>query len=311
MRRRLSEGKGILVVNFLVLRHVDCEGFGLWEECCQQAEIAFELVDLYRGGNLPPPHRFQAVISLGGPMNVYEEEAYPFLKREDAYIQQVLALGVPFLGICLGGQLLAKAVGGVVTRNGVKEIGWHTVELDLQGQRDPLFAGLPETLTIFQWHGDTFSIPKGALRLATSPACENQAFRCGFGGIAYALQFHLEVTPAMVEEWVREDGGELKGRRGLVNPASVLAETPAQCERLRDIASRVFTNFCRLSKLRYAGIGSALPEQPSPAKSTSARDEARVARAWQAYRELMAKGQLRCGVTCPLDGIGQCTGGCW
>jgi GMP synthase-like glutamine amidotransferase len=307
----LSEGKGILVVTFLVLRHVDCEGLGLWEECCHQAGIAFELVDLHRGGNLPPPHRFQAVISLGGPMNVYEEEAHPFLNREDAYLRQVLALGVPFLGICLGGQLLAKAVGGMVTRNGVREIGWHPVVLDPQGQRDPLFAGLPERLTVFQWYGDTFSIPRGAVRLATSLACENQAFRYGFGVIAYALQFHLEVTPSMVKEWVGEYSGELEGMRGPVTRASVLAETPTQCERLRDVANRVFTNFCRLSKLRYAGIGSALPEQPSPAKSTSARDEARVARAWQAYRALMANGQLRCGVTCPLDRIGQCTGGCW
>lgn len=244
-------------------------------------------------------------------MNVYEEEANPFLKREDAYIRQVLALGVPFLGICLGGQLLAKAVGGIVARNGMKEIGWHTVELDQAGQRDPLFTSLPERLTVFQWHGDTFSIPKGAIRLATSPACENQAFRFGFGGIAYALQFHLEVTPPMVAEWVREYGGELQKLGGLVNPAILLAETPAQCERLRYAANRVFTNFCRLSKLRYAGIGSALPEPPAPTKSRSVRDETRVAHAWQAYRALMAKGQLRCGVTCPLDRIGQCTGGCW
>ncbi|HLE80990.1 MAG TPA: type 1 glutamine amidotransferase [Dehalococcoidia bacterium] len=283
----------------------------MFEGLLIRRDISYRYVKLYEGESIPDLGPYSGVVLLGGPMNVYEEEAYPFLKREDAYIQQVLALGVPFLGICLGGQLLAKAVGGVVTRNGVREIGWHTVELDLQGQRDPLFAGLPESLPVFQWHGDTFSIPKGAIRLATSPACENQAFRCGFGGIAYALQFHLEVTPAMVEEWVREYGGELEGLRGLVTPASVLAQTPPQCERLRDIASRVFTNFCRLSRLRYAGIGSALPEQPSPAKSTSARDEARVARAWQAYRALMAKGQLRCGVTCPLDRIGQCTGGCW
>ena len=298
-------------MNFLVLQHVDCEGLGLWEESCREAGIGVEVVALHRDGTLPPPHRFQAVISLGGPMNVYEEEANPFLKREDAYIRQVLALGVPFLGICLGGQLLAKAVGGVVTRNGVKEIGWHTVDLDQPGQRDPLFAGLPETLTVFQWHGDTFSIPKGAVRLATSPACENQAFRCGFGGIAYAFQFHLEVTPAMVEEWVREYGSELRKPGEQLRAATLLEETSAQCERLRSLAKQVFTNFCRLSKLRYAGIGAALPEPPAPTKSRSVRDETRVAHAWQAYRALMAKGQLRCGVTCPLDRIGQCTGGCW
>jgi hypothetical protein len=131
------------------------------------------------------------------------------------------------------------------------------------------------------------------------------------GGIAYAHQFHLEVTPSMVEAWVREYGTELKDPGEQRSAASLLEETPAQCERVRSLAKQIFTNFCRLSKLRFAGIGSALPEPPTPTKSTSARDEARVARAWQAYRELMARGQLRCGVTCPLDGIGQCTGGCW
>ncbi len=158
-------------MNFLVLQHVDCEGLGLWGECCREEGIALEVVALHQGALLPPPHRFQAVICLGGPMNVYEEEAYPFLAPENALIRQVVGDGVPFLGICLGGQLLAKALGGRVTRNGVREIGWHSIDLDQQGQRDPLFAGLPDRFTVFQWHGDTFSIPQGATRLAGSPAC--------------------------------------------------------------------------------------------------------------------------------------------
>jgi len=299
-------------VKFLILTHVDCEGLGLWEECCQEASIGVEVVALHRNGTLPPPHQFQAVICLGGPMNVYEEGAYPFLKREDAYIWQVLALGVPFLGICLGGQLLTKAVGGFVARNEVKEIGWHTVELDQAGQRDPLFTGLPETLTVFQWHGDTFSIPKGAIRLATSPACENQAFRYGFGGIAYAFQFHLEVTPPMVAEWVREYAGELATLGGAVDVEQMLAEAPARCEELRSLSRRVVLNFRRLVEVRFAGVGSVVPVEPLPErpKRVSSRNLT-VEQAWQQYRELMAKGKLRCGVTCPLDRIGQCTGGCW
>jgi GMP synthase-like glutamine amidotransferase len=245
-------------------------------------------------------------------MNVYEEEAYPFLRREDAYIRQVLALGVPFLGVCLGGQLLAKAVGGVVTRNGVKEIGWHPVELDLQGQRDPLFAGLPETLTVFQWHGDAFSVPRGAVRLATSPACENQAFRLGFGGIAYALQFHLEVTPPMIAELVREYVAELATLGESVNVEGMLAEASARCEELRSLSRRVFQNFRRLVELRFAGVGSVAPVEPVPEKPNRvSRRRLTVEQAWQQYRELMAKGKLRCGVTCPLDRIGECTGGCW
>ncbi len=269
-------------MNFLVLKHVDCEGLGLWEDHGREAGIKFEVVDLHRGGSLPPLHRFQAVISLGGPMSVYEEEAHPFLRGEDTYIRQVLALGVPFLGVCLGGQLLTKAVGGVVTRNGVKEIGWHTVELDPQGQRDPLFTGLPETLTVFQWHGDTFSIPKGAVRLARSPACENQAFRFGFGGVAYALQFHLEVTPAMIADWVQEYAGELGALGGTEMVEPMLTETPTRREQLQSVSRRVFGNFCRLVQLRFAGVGSAtemerLPEKPAPDRLDHFREVDQVA----------------------------------
>jgi GMP synthase-like glutamine amidotransferase len=298
-------------VNFLVLQHVDCEGMGLWEECCREDGIALEVVALHHEAPIPPPHRFQAVICLGGPMNVYEEESYPFLKAEDAFIRQVVAEGIPFLGICLGGQLLAKAVGGCVTRNPVKEIGWHSVELDQPGQRDPLFAGLPDRLPVFQWHGDTFSLPSGAVRLARSDACQNQAFRFGFGGIAYALQFHLEVTPTMIEEWVREYSAELAALDELVNQVSILEQTPAQCEELRAVSRRVFKNFSRLVKLRYAGVGAPPPpSSPLPVRRRSAKDLT-VEEARQRFHELMAKGKLRCGITCPLDRIGQCTGGCW
>ena len=295
-------------VNFLVLQHVDCEGMGLWEECCREDGIALEIVALHHEAPIPPPHHFQAVISLGGPMNVYEEETYPFLKAEDAFIQEVVAAGIPFLGICLGGQLLAKAVGGCVTRNPVKEIGWHAVELDQPGQRDPLFAGLPDRLPVFQWHGDTFSLPSGAVRLARSDACQNQAFRFGFGGIAYALQFHLEVTPTLIDQWVRQYGADLDGT---ADPAQMREQAPVRCAELLPLSRRVFKNFTRLVQLRYTGVGAEPVDRPQqPVRRRSARDLT-VEEAWQRYRELMAKGKLRCGITCPLDWIGRCTGGCW
>ncbi|MBI2561383.1 MAG: type 1 glutamine amidotransferase [candidate division NC10 bacterium] len=295
-------------MNFLVLQHVDCEDMGLWEDCCREAGIALEMVALHREAPIPPPHRFQAVISLGGPMNVYEEETYPFLKAEDDFIRRVVSNGIPFLGICLGGQLLAKAVGGRVTRNPVKEIGWHAVELEQPGQRDPLFAGLPDRLPVFQWHGDMFSLPGGAVRLARSDACQNQAFRFGFGGIAYALQFHLEVTPRMIDRWVHTYRADLDGT---ADPAQMREQAPARCAALLPVARRVFKNFTRLVQLRGPGVGAQpVDRPPQPARRRSARDLT-VEQAWQRYRELMARGKLRCGVTCPLDRIGRCTGGCW
>lgn len=295
-------------MNFLVLQHVDCEDMGLWEDCCREAGIGLEMVALHREAPIPRPHRFQAVISLGGPMNVYEEETYPFLKAEDDLIRRVVADGIPFLGICLGGQLLAKAVEARVTRNPVKEIGWHAVELDQPGQRDPLFAGLPDRFPVFQWHGDTFSLPGEAVRLARSDACQNQAFRFGFGGIAYALQFHLEVTPTMIDRWVRQYGADLDGT---ADPAQICEQAPARCAALLPVARRVFKNFTRLVQLRCPGVGAEpVGRPPQPPKRRSAKDLT-VEQAWHRYRELMARGKLRCGVTCPLDRIGHCTGGCW
>ena len=244
-------------------------------------------------------------------MNVYEEEVYSLLQPENAFLRQVVGEGIPFLGICLGGQLLAKALGGRVTRNGVKEIGWHSIELDQQGQRDPLFAGLPDRFPVFQWHGDTFSIPSGARQLATSHTYQNQAFRFGFGGIAYALQFHLEVTPTLVEKWTHEYAAEFAELDGGVDVHAILAETPTRCEELGPMSRRVFKNFCRLVQLRFAGVGAAPAPRPQESVRRRAAKELTVEEAWQRYRELMAKGRLRCGVTCPLDRIGRCTGGCW
>ncbi|MFQ5804562.1 MAG: type 1 glutamine amidotransferase [Candidatus Methylomirabilales bacterium] len=303
MDRMNSKNKRMTI---LVIKHVDCEGLGVWEEFCREDGIAVEVVALHREDPLPPPGQFQGVISLGGPMNVYEEGAYPFLNMEDRFIRQALREDVPFLGICLGGQLLAKAVGGLVMQNDGKEIGWYPITLDQMAQRDPLFAGLPESFTVFQWHGDSFYPPIGAVQLASSQACRNQAFR--YGGIAYAFQFHLEVTPPMIGEWAREYGAELGD---LVNRAHMLEEAPAQFERLRPLSRQVFNNFRCLICLRASKRGSPTADWPRQGDQTGSAENPKVERARQRYRELMLRGQLRCGPTCPLWHIGHCTGGCW
>jgi GMP synthase (glutamine-hydrolysing) len=235
-------------MTILVIKHVDCEGLGIWEDFCRHKGVAVEVVSLHRGDPLPSPLEFQGVISLGGPMNVYQEDAYPFLKTEDQFIRQVLAEGVPFLGICLGGQLLAKAAGGLVILNAAQEIGWHRVTLTEMGERDPVLAGLPESFTVFQWHTDTFRPPVQAVPLASSTLCEDQAFR--LRGIAYGLQFHLEVTPSMIEEWIRLY--ELVEPDDPMRAARMLAEAPAQCEKLRPLSRQVFENFLRILRRRTA-----------------------------------------------------------
>jgi GMP synthase-like glutamine amidotransferase len=140
-----------------------------------------------------------AVVSLGGPMNVYEEEKYPFLKDEDVFLKNVLKENVPFLGICLGSQLLAKAAGGMVVRSPQPEIGWFDIMLRSHGVTDPLFTGLPAVMEVYQWHGDMCVVPADGVHLAVSERCPVQAFRVGTR--AYGLQFHAEITDQSIAAW--------------------------------------------------------------------------------------------------------------
>lgn len=293
-------------MTILAIKHVDCEGLGLWEDFCREAGVAVDVVALHRGDPLPSPDRYHAVISLGGPMNVYQERTYPFLKVEDRFIRQTLCEDVPFLGICLGGQLLAKAVGGLVMQNAEKEIGWHPITLDARAQDDPLFAGLSESFTVFQWHADTFHPPVGGVRLATSPACRNQAFR--FGGNAYALQFHPEVTPPMIEEWAREYRADLGD---LANLERTLEEASAQCEKLQALSRQMFENFLGLLHLHTSRRSLTSANRHEQGDQGGSEEDKKIERARQRYRELVLRGQLRCGVNCPLYHRDHCTGGCW
>jgi GMP synthase-like glutamine amidotransferase len=186
-------------MDILIIKHVDIEGPGLIEHCLEQRAIPYRVICLETGEPLPKPGGFTHIVLLGGPMNVYEEDRYPFLKTEDLFIKEAIQRGKHILGICLGAQLIAKSLGARVTKSPVKEIGWCEVSLTEEGLKDPLFAPLPKAFPVFQWHEDTFEIPKWGSRLATSAAVPNQAFR--YGDNAYGLQFHLEVTMEMIREW--------------------------------------------------------------------------------------------------------------
>ncbi len=165
-------------------------------------------------------------------MNVYQEKEYPFLKKEDLFIRGVLREEVPFLGICLGSQLLAKACGAAVTKSPEKEIGWYDVQLTGEGQEDDLFRGLGQTLSVLQWHGDTFAVPDGGILLATGRPCRNQAFK--MGSCAYGLQFHPEVTADMVRAWSEEDGVSFDAGPMEEEGAAQRAQFERQARRLSD-----------------------------------------------------------------------------
>lgn len=159
----------------------------------------------YREEPLPAVSGISALIVLGGAMNANDEAVHPFLCGLKVLIRQVVQAGIPYLGICLGGQLLAGAMGARVVQNRWEELGTLPVRLSKSGITDPLFAGIPEEFATFQWHHDSFDLPLEAILLASSPACPHQAFR--LGERAWGLQFHPEVTERIIRDWCAWDPG--------------------------------------------------------------------------------------------------------
>jgi GMP synthase-like glutamine amidotransferase len=196
----------------LIVKHIDIEGPGTLGDFLKEQGEPFTIVELGAGEPLPAdPRAFKAVVVLGGPMNVDEENKYTFLKPENDFIQKVLKTHVPYLGICLGSQLLAKAAGARVVRSPVKEIGWYRVQLTAEGKKDPLFNGFSEQDPIYHWHGDMFEIPVNGRLLARAEGCPHQALKVGSN--AYGIQFHVEVTDKSIREWCAEYcANDLPGR---------------------------------------------------------------------------------------------------
>lgn len=205
----------------LFIKHIDIEGPGTIADFLDSNNVPHRTISPFDGDTYPDdPAACLAIVSLGGPMNVYEEEQYPFLKLEDSFLKDAVKKEVPILGICLGAQLLAKAVGAEVTKADAKEIGWYKIPLTSDGREDPLFRGIDNELNVFHWHGDTFKIPAEGKRIAESKICPNQAFR--YGKNAYGIQFHIEVTKQMISEWIDAYRDELDTLKGIIFPENLL-----------------------------------------------------------------------------------------
>ncbi|MCX5678180.1 MAG: type 1 glutamine amidotransferase [Candidatus Omnitrophica bacterium] len=183
----------------LVVKHEKIEGAGTLEEHLIATGRPFRVVEPGETGKLPALDDCKAIVSLGGPMNVYEEERYPFLALEDEFLRGAIEHEIPTLGICLGAQLLVKCMGAKVLKADEIEIGWHPVRLAKEADSDPFFSGLPHLVETFHWHEDMFDIPRNGTSLAYSEICPNQAAR--IGECAWAIQFHPEMTMRMIEEW--------------------------------------------------------------------------------------------------------------
>jgi GMP synthase (glutamine-hydrolysing) len=223
----------------LTFQHAPSEGIGSIAAALERHHIACRTVGL---ASCPVNQPLDlsgtsGVVLMGGPMSANDD--LPWIEPEIATVREAVHRGIPVLGICLGAQLIARALGARVYRNPVKEIGWSPIDWTAAASADHLFHGLRDPETVFQWHGETFDLPPRAEHLAYSSACRHQAFRAG--AYVYGIQFHLEVTPEIVAEWIRQDAA-----CGALREATVPIDPHAHATRLAEVAATVFDRWCGL-----------------------------------------------------------------
>lgn len=235
----------------LVFQHSAREPLGLLDPLLRQHGFRIRYVNFSREPDCKPDvRRYDGLIVLGGPMNVDQADRFPHLATEAASIQEAVSRDIPVLGICLGAQLLAAALGANVRPNPVREIGWYRLHPTAAAQSDRLCRHFDGSQHVFQWHAYTFDLPPGAVHLASTPTCPNQAFR--FGDRAYGLQFHLEADLALVERWMHVP--EYRAEAEASGPAHqlehILRDTHGHAPQSRAVGERVFGDFIELFQWR-------------------------------------------------------------
>lgn len=229
----------------LILQHHPVETPGVFAEVLEECGMPTHVVRLDLRDPVPSnPRCFSALIVMGGPMGVDEEDHYPWLRDELQLLREAIALDLPTLGVCLGSQLIAKAAGARVGPGPEKEIGWYSLMLTAEGMRDPLFSRFPATFDAFEWHGDVFDLPPGSVGLVSSARYPTQAFRVGHR--VYGLLFHLEVTPTMVRKMVEAFDEELAGLDDPSRRSAILADLDRRAADLNLRARRLFGTFLGL-----------------------------------------------------------------
>lgn len=237
----------------LILQNVDNEGPGTLGEFLVNRQWDTKTIELYDQSSSFSPllewkeaadmvSGIDAIVIMGGPMNVYEEHKHPFLVQEQMFLKKAVQNHIPILGICLGAQLLAKILGGRIAKSPAREIGWYTVQLTDSGINDPLFAGLCPELDVFQWHEDMFYVPMYGTLLAASEQCPFQAFR--YNNNVYGLQFHIEVTEKEIYDWT--DAGSRRDR--------MLSDYGEVKEKFNAAAQQIYKNFENIIKINRNNV---------------------------------------------------------
>jgi GMP synthase (glutamine-hydrolysing) len=190
------------------IQHVEYEGLGSIEEWILSSGHSLTSTRFFESSELPETIDFDWLIIMGGGMSLNDEDQHPWLVAEKKFIRQSIDAGKTVLGICLGAQLISAVLGAKVYRNNEKEIGWFDIELTCFAKSEKLFFEIEDRIKVFHWHGDTFDLPENAIHLAYSRGCRNQAYL--YKGRVLALQFHLEQTPASLQQMIENGREELR-----------------------------------------------------------------------------------------------------
>jgi len=219
------------------LQHVPFEGLGSIETWLGAAGYEITKTPFFQTTSLPNPDEIDFLIVMGGPMSVNDEGDYPWLINVKLFIRRCIKAGKSVLGFCLGAQLIASALGARVYRNPVKEIGWFPIQA-IPSAKEDIFP-FPSTIEVFHWHGETFDLPDGAVHLARSEGCANQAFQLGRSVIG--LQFHLETTPESARMLVAHCREELAPSAYVQTEAAILAAPPEKYRSINNLMSHLLT----------------------------------------------------------------------
>lgn len=216
------------------LEHAEFEDPGYITQWLSEHQLSVIHIRLFEGDSLPDPGAVGLLLVMGGPMNIYEEDKYPWLSLEKTFIRQVLDLDKPVLGICLGGQLIADLLGGTVTKALQPEYGWYTIKQNAAAHEilSKQVLQIPEIMEVFQWHEDTFSIPPGCVHLYSSDSCLNQAFL--YNDRVIGLQFHPEMHKASIRGFLKYSCDEIK-EKGLVHIQEDILQRIHLCSQGHDL----------------------------------------------------------------------------